>query len=233
MSSPSDSVYRFTRAGVRRGMRASGPLGVASAVVGLGFGVAARQALLPLWAALFMSGTVFAGAAQFAALQMWTAPLPYLPIWLSTFAVNARFSLLSASLAPWLAQYRGWRPWAALAILAEGQWAVSSEAYRRGDRDLGVLVGASLVVWTAWMAGTAAGVVAMPLLGDPRRLGLDLVLVLFFAATLTSGWRGPRDLVPWGAAALATWGAARVVGPEWQVFVAALVGATVGAWRDA
>ena len=162
MTPPSDFAYQLTRAGVGRGIRASVPLGVASAVVGLGFGVAARQATLPLWATLCMSGTVFAGAAQFAALQMWTAPLPYLPIWLSTFAVNARFSLLSASLAPWLAHYRGWRPWAAVAILAEGQWAVSTEAYGRGDRDLGVLVGASLMVWTAWMAGTAAGFLATP-----------------------------------------------------------------------
>ncbi len=222
----------LSRAGVWRGIRTSVPLGVASWIVGLGFGVAA-QSTLPLWAALFMSGSVFAGAAQFAALQMWSAPLPFLPIWLSTFAVNARFSLLSASLAPWLARYRGWRPWVALAILAEGQWAVTTEAHGRGDRDLGVLVGASVVVWAAWMTGTAMGFLASPLLGDPRRFGLDLVLVLFFAATLTSSWRGPRDLVPWTAAALATWGATFVVGPEWQVIVAALVGATVGAWRDA
>lgn len=225
--------HRLSRAGVWRGMRASVPLGVASWVVGAGFGVAARQALLPVWATLLMSGTVFAAASQYAALALWTAPLPYLPIWLSTFAVNARFSLLSASLSPWLSKVGGWRPWLTVALLAEGQWAVGTEAYARGDRDLGVIVGAGVVVWTAWMAGTAMGFLASPLLGDPRRFGLDLVLVLFFSATLTSSWRGPRDLVPWGAAALATWAATFVVGPEWQVIVAALVGATVGAWRDA
>jgi predicted branched-subunit amino acid permease len=82
------------------------------------------------------------------------------------------------------------------------------------------------------MTGTATGYLAAPSLGDPRRFGLDLVLVLFFASTLTSGWRGPRDLVPWGAAALATRIPAAIVAPEWQVLVAALVGASVGAWRD-
>jgi predicted branched-subunit amino acid permease len=215
-------TYSLTRRGMWQGARASVPLGVASAVLGAGFGVAARQVDLGLWATLFMSGSVFAGAAQFAVLPLWSAPLPLAPIWFSTFAVNARFALLSASLTPWVVS----------GLLGEGQWAIAMGAYARGERDLGVLVGSSAVVWLVWMAGTATGYLAAPSLGDPRRFGLDLVLVLFFASTLTSGWRGPRDLVPWGAAALATRIPASIVAPEWQVLVAALVGASVGAWRD-
>lgn len=227
-----DGDYPLTKSGMARGARLSLPLGLASAIVGAGFGVAARHADLPLWAALLMSGSVYAGASQFAALALWHAPLPLVPIWLSTFAVNARFSLLSASIAPWLSHYRGWVPWATVAVLAEGQWAVGTQAEARGDRDIGIILGSSVVVWTAWVLGTAAGVVISPLLGDPRRFALDLVLVLFFAGTLTAGWRGPRDLVPWGAAALATRLPTSIVAPEWQVIVAALVGAIVGAWRD-
>lgn len=218
--------------GVRRGALASVPLGIASAVLGAGFGVAARQAGLPMWAGLLMSGSVFAGAAQFAVLPLWSASLPMAPIWFSTLAVNARFMLLSASLAPWLTRYRGATPWAAVFLLGEGPWAIGMQAHAKGDRDLGVILGSGLVVWTVWMAGTAVGFVAAPSLGDPRQFGLDLVLVLFFAASMTSAWRGPRDLLPWGAAALATRIPSSVVAPEWQVLVAALVGASVGAWRD-
>lgn len=228
----SHASFTVTRRAMWQGARASVPLAVASAVLGAGFGVAARQVDLALWATLFMSGTVFAGAAQFAVLPLWSAPLPLAPIWFSTFAVNARFSLLTASLTSWLRHYRGATPWVASGLIGEGQWAIAMGAYARGERDLGVLVGSSVVVWLVWMAGTAAGFLAAPALGDPRRFGLDLVLVLFFAATLTAGWRGPKDLVPWGAAALATRIPASIVAPEWQVLVAALVGATVGAWRD-
>jgi predicted branched-subunit amino acid permease len=225
-------VYTLTRRAMWQGARASVPLGVASAVLGAGFGVAARQVDLALWATLFMSGTVFAGAAQFAVLPLWHAPLPLAPIWFSTFAVNARFSLLSASLTSWLKHYGGATPWITAGLIGEGQWAIATRAYARGERDLGVLIGSSLVVWVVWMAGTATGFLAAPSLGDPRRFGLDLVLLLFFASTLTSGWRGPRDLVPWSAAAAATRIPASIVAPEWQVLVAALVGASVGAWRD-
>lgn len=226
------SSAEFSLRGVWRGARASAPLGLASAVLGAGFGVAARQVDLSVWATLFMSGSVFAGAAQFAVLPLWTAPLPLAPIWFSTFAVNARFMLLSASLTPWLKRYRGATPWASVFLLAEGQWAIATQAYAKGERDLGVLVGCGLAVWTVWMAGTAAGFLAAPSLGDPRKFGLDLVLALFFASTLTAAWRGPRDLAPWGAAALATRLPTWVVAAEWQVLVAALVGAAVGAWRD-
>lgn len=224
--------YVLTSRGLGIGARASVALGVASVVLGAGFGVAARQVDVPLWAALFMSASVFAGAAQFAVLPLWSAPLPLLPIWFSTFAVNARFSLLSASLLPWLKHYRGATPWTSVFLLGEGPWAIGMQAYAKGERDLGIVVGSGLVVWGLWVAGTAAGFVLAPALGDPRRFGLDLVLVLFFAGTLTSGWRGPRDLVPWGAAALATRIPPSIVAPEWQVLVAALVGACVGAWRD-
>ncbi len=222
----------FSLRAVWRGARASAPLGVASAVLGAGFGVAARQVDLSAWATMLMSGSVFAGAAQFAVLPLWTAPLPLAPIWFSTFAVNARFMLLSAALTPWLKHYRGATPWASVFLLGEGQWAIATRAYAQGERDLGVLVGSGLAVWTVWMAGTAAGFLAAPVLGDPRRLGLDLVLALFFASTLTSAWRGPRDLAPWGAAAIATRLPTWIVAAEWQVLVAALVGASVGAWRD-
>lgn len=228
----SQAQFPLTTVGIWKGARASVPLGVASAVLGAGFGVAARQVDLALWSTLLMSGSVFAGAAQFAVLPLWSAPLPLLPIWFSTFAVNARFSLLSASLSSWLKHYRGVTPWATVFLLGEGQWAIAMQTYAEGERDLGVLVGSGLVVWVVWMAGTAAGFLAAPSLGDPRRFGLDLVLVLFFASTLTLGWRGPRDLVPWSAAALATRIPASIVAPEWQVLVAALVGASVGAWRD-
>lgn len=225
--------HTLTAAGAWHGARASVPLGIASAVLGAGFGVAARNGQMPLDVTLLMSGSVFAGAAQFAALSMWSAPLPFAAIWLSTFAVNARFALLSASLSPWIRQYRGVLPWASLFLLGEGQWAVSTAAYGRGERDFGVFLGSGLVVWLVWMAGTLTGHVAAPYLGDPRTLGLDLVLVLFFAATLATTWRGTHDLAPWAAAALATRLSPWLVAPEWQVLVAALVGAFVGAWRDA
>ncbi|MEZ5293651.1 MAG: AzlC family ABC transporter permease [Vicinamibacterales bacterium] len=225
--------HTLTARGLARGASASIALGLASSVLGAGLGVAARQAAVPLWATLLMSGTVFAGAAQFAALTLWVAPLPYAPIWLSTFAVNARFALLTASLSPWLRHYRGWVQALSAFLMGEGQWAIASNAHLRGERDIGVFVGSGLVVWSVWMIGTATGYLAAPLLGDPRRLGLDLVLTLFFAGTLTTTWRGPRDLVPWSAAALATRLSPWLVAPEWQILVAALVGATVGALRDA
>ncbi|MGE0812696.1 MAG: AzlC family ABC transporter permease [Vicinamibacterales bacterium] len=227
------AAHTFTARGLARGASASVALGLASSVLGAGVGVAARQAGLPLWGTVLMSGSVFAGAAQFAALTLWVAPLPYAPIWLSTFAVNARFALLTASLSPWLRHYRGWVQGLSTFLMGEGQWAIASNAHLRGERDIGVFVGSGLVVWFVWMTGTTVGYLAAPVLGDPRRLGLDLVLVLFFAATLTTTWRGRRDLVPWGAAALATRLSPWMVPPEWQVLVAALVGATVGAWRDA
>lgn len=232
LASAADGSDAITRAGIWQGVRASIPLGLATAVLGAGFGVAARQAQLPLGATMVMTAAVFAGASQFAALALWQSPLPLIPIWLSTLAVNARFMLLGAALESWTGRRHGAKAYAAMFFLAEGPWAVAMQAKAAGARDFGVFVGSGVAVWIVWVIGTAAGYLAAPLLGDPRQLGLDLVLVLFFACALTSTWRGPRDLAPWTAAALATQLPASLVAPEWQVLVAAVVGAAVGAWRD-
>ena len=53
---------------------------------------------------MFMSVAIYAGASQFAALDLWYAPLPLATLALTVLAVNARHILLGASLAPWLLQ---------------------------------------------------------------------------------------------------------------------------------
>lgn len=45
---------------------------------GIGFGAAASAADLQPWLTTAMSGAMFAGASQFAILELWKEPLPIL-----------------------------------------------------------------------------------------------------------------------------------------------------------
>ena len=83
-------------------MRKIAPLMLAMVPYGMAFGVAALQNGLDPLSILLLSGLVFAGSSQFAALDLWTEPLALLPIWLTTLAINARHLLYGAALYPWL-----------------------------------------------------------------------------------------------------------------------------------
>jgi predicted branched-subunit amino acid permease len=94
----------FTRAGLAVGVRRTLPIALGDFAFGLVFGVVARQAGLSLSESVLMSGLVFAGAAQFIAIGLWTAPLPIVSLIVTTLVVNLRHLLMGAALRPWFAR---------------------------------------------------------------------------------------------------------------------------------
>lgn len=214
--------------GVRAGFLRLAPLAVFAVPFGLAFGAAAvEHGLLPL-ETLVMSATVFAGAAQFAVLDLWNHPLPLLSIALTALAVNARHLLLGAALSPWVNAL----PWPlrllALPLLSDANFADSYRSLRDGGSNLGVLVGGGLALWLAWTAGTALGAYAGSGLGDLSRFGIDLVMACFFAAVAAGDLKTPPSLLPAAVAAAMAVLALDAVPAGWNIVLAALAGASVG-----
>jgi len=83
-----------------------------------------------------------------------------------------------------------------------------------------------------WVASTLPGYLAGSLVPEPRRVGLDLLMPIFFAAMLVPLWRGFRPARPWaiaGAVAVAV----HTLVPGYAFIVAgALAGAAAGALSD-
>jgi predicted branched-subunit amino acid permease len=64
-------------------------------------------------------------------------------------------------------------------------WAAA--ARRGGGFDWRFMLGATTPAYPSWVFGTAAGVLAGGVLGDPEHLGLDAIFPAFFLALLLSG----------------------------------------------
>ncbi len=224
----------MTTAGLRRGAAAVAAVSLAVVPLGATWGLTTVQAGLGLGTTLFISATVFAGAAQFAALELWQNGAPLVAIWSATFAVNARMLLYGASLYPWLGTSPALERFGIITLLSDANWAASMSAAERGERDVaGVLFGGGLLLWTAWMIGTALGVVFARELAHPERFGFDVLLGAFLWALLTGSWRGRVDLLPWAAAAVGALASYWWLPPNWHVIVGAIVGAAAGMARDA
>lgn len=206
--------------------------------MGLAFGAAAVQQDLPAALALLMSAIVFAGASQFAGLDLWAASPALIPLLLMTFAVNARHLLLGASLAPWLNKLPALRRYGTVALLSDPNWALVTQVQDQADggaapsRLANLLLGSGIALWVTWLIGTAIGIALGGDLGDLSRFGLDLLALTFFTAVLTGLWRSVReDLLPWlAAAAMAVVGSWLLPG-GWHVLAAALAGGLVGVLR--
>ncbi len=218
----------MTGAGVVEGVRRILPLSLFVVPFGLAFGAAAVEKGLSPAEAMLMSALVFAGASQFAALDLWGETLPLLSIALVVLAVNARHLILGASLSPYMRTLPRRERLLALAFMTDANFADSYAAFRSGARDVGILLGGGLWLWVAWNAGTAAGAVAGSSAGDLDRFGIDVVMLAFFTALVTGAMEGRRSLVPVIAAVIVAILTIDLLPTGWNVVVAALAGGLAG-----
>jgi len=204
------------------------PISLFVVAFGAAFGLAAMQKGLEPLQALLMSTTVFAGASQFAAVDMWGGEVSLLPVIAVVFAINSRHLLMGASLYPMLRDMSPGRRYSLLLLLTDANWAVSAQEYQRGTRNLEVILGGGLALWLAWILGTWLGVYFGGLLQNPKSLGLDMVLGCFLLAMALGGNKSPRTLMAWTVAAVSSLAAWKWLPPNMHVVVGALAGGAIG-----
>lgn len=161
------------------------PFGMIAGLTAVGTGLSALQAV-------FMSATVFAGAAQLAALQLMSEGAIPAVILLTALTINLRMMMYSASLAPHF-QHLGQR-WRLLlaGLLVDQNYALSINRYNRTDSGFEphghwFFLGAGVVLWLTWQASTAVGVFLGA--GIPRTWSLDFAVPLVFMVLLVPALR--------------------------------------------
>jgi predicted branched-subunit amino acid permease len=70
------------------------------------------------------------------------------------------------------------------------------------------------------------------LVSDPRRIGLDLVMPIFFAAMLVPLWRGGRRAFAWGVAGAVALATEHLVSGWWFVVTGAIAGSVAEGFAD-
>jgi 4-azaleucine resistance transporter AzlC len=171
------------------GIRAQLPILLGVAPFGMIYGVLARSAGLPPEIAQAMSSIVFAGSSQFIGTTLFRESAPFVVIVLTTFVVNLRHALYSASLAPYVESLSlRWKFLAAYLLTDEG-YAVGIVRYqqreRSGEREYSdhfYYLGSALALWTTWQLSTAIGVFFGAQV--PASWGLDFALPITFIAIM-------------------------------------------------
>jgi predicted branched-subunit amino acid permease len=173
----------------REGVRAGLPFALAGGLLSVSFGVLAEDVGMPAWTAVLMSAIVFAGSAQIAALGIVGAGGGLGAALGAAALMNSRFLPIGSAFASSL-------PGGPVARAVQGQAVVDVSLVVAedgvGGYDRGLLFGSSAIQYCTWVTGTAVGVLAGPVLGDPERLGLDVIYPTFFLALLLGELRSGR-----------------------------------------
>lgn len=142
-----------------------------------------------------MSLFVFAGAAQFAAIDLLKAGAVPAVVVLTVLLINLRHALMATALRPQFVRTAPWMRLGVAYVLTDEAFAMGAGWYKRGGRGLAYYVTFALALWLSWEISTAMGAIFGAALPDPHRLGLDFAITATFLAIVVLGVRDRRDVV--------------------------------------
>ena len=213
------------------GMRATIPLILGAIPFGIIFGaIGVTEAGMSPAATQGMSLFVFAGSAQFIATGLIGQGVGVWLIVLTTFMVNLRHALYSASLAPfvkhlpqrWLLPLGFW--------LTDETYAVTITRYNskeRNEHSHWFYLGSCVLMYSNWQLCTLIGIIAGQQIPDAASWGLDFAMVVTFIGIIVPMIRNRPMLISAlvaGACAMLFYGLPNQIG----FFIAGVAGIIAG-----
>ena len=212
--------------GVRRGfaiMLAASPFGAL-------FGALAIDNGFSIFDAVFMSVTVYAGASQMVGIELFNHNVQPWLIILSIFAVNFRHILYSASLARYISHFTPLQKLLAFFLLTDPQYAESEKKGEAGETvSFSWYLGFGAIIYLPWQLMTLIGAIFGQMIGDPKAIGLDVLLPIYFMG-LVLGFRKRDHWLPVVAvSSVVSVAAMHFVGSPWHVSIGAIAGVALAA----
>lgn len=185
------------------GVRDELPILLGVVPFGLILGALAMHNRLGALEAQATSLIIFAGSAQFLAVQLIGAGASAAVILMVVFVVNIRHALYSASVAPYITHLRPFWKYLLAYFLTDEAYAVAiSNYYQNGVSALRhwYFLGAGVTLWASWQVSTLIGIRVGAGIGENWPVGFALPLT--FIALVVPGLKSKPALLAAVTAAL-------------------------------
>ncbi|WP_307756204.1 AzlC family ABC transporter permease [uncultured Cloacibacillus sp.] len=183
---------RNVTGGFSAGAKKSLPVIIGMIPSAMAFGILAKTAGLSIWESLFMSAVVFAGASQFAALNMLMIGVSMADILITTALLNARHIMMGSSISQRME--RGINPFEKFALfffLTDESFSIAS---LQGAEIVtpGFLWGVQLPIFLTWNVLTLCGYIGTAFLPRDLQSSMGIAIYALFLAIIIPAARKSR-----------------------------------------
>jgi 4-azaleucine resistance transporter AzlC len=217
------------------GIKKTFPLMIGVIPFGLAYGIMGSQAGLTIWEITFMSMVVFAGSAQFMAIEMISKNIGFTFIVFSTFLINLRHLLMGLSLSPYLNKLK--TPWLyGLAFgMVDESYAVTVGHYQNSGSNKGnpyFMLGSAVGMYVFWLGSSFTGGLLGLSINNPLSWGLDFAMVATFLSILVPQIKSVRMLAVILISGVCSIFAFLYIPGKWYIIIATVVATFSGTMME-
>ncbi|MCM3651103.1 AzlC family ABC transporter permease [Metabacillus litoralis] len=196
--------------------------------VALTFGLLAKSTGLAFSETVLMSLIVYAGAAQYISLSLIAVGTGVIEIIFTTFIVNIRHFLLSASLNEKVEDDSGWKKALYSFGLTDETFAVAST--KEGTVNTGYLFGLMLISYASWIVNSGIGYLIGASLPTTVQESMGIALYAMFVGLLIPSLKKHRKILYLAVVAAiinSLFYASQMISTGWSIVLSTLVSAVI------
>lgn len=219
------------------GLKSGIPIALGYIPIAIAFGILTSSEGLPLLTGVLLSLTVFAGASQFVAVNLMSLGAAAGEIILTTFILNFRHFLMSASLSQRLETRSSLIGRSLISFgITDETFSIASVTDVNNQNTLpsSFLAGLMLISFAAWNAGTWMGLLMGNILPDIIQNSMGIALYVMFIGLLVPSMKHSLPIVSVAVTAMLVHSSIVFLpwipsfSPGWNVILSTLAGAFLG-----
>jgi 4-azaleucine resistance transporter AzlC len=216
------------------GIRTAIPIAIGYIPIAIAFGMLAKSSGIPNYITIMMSLFIFAGASQFVGVNLIALGTGFAEIIVTTFLLNLRHFLMSASILQRIEQHANKKLLALMSFgLTDETFSIAS-VQKKERLTVYFLLTLNLTAFTAWNIGTVIGIFAAEGLPELVKNSMGIALYAMFIGLLVPSMRVSLPVVVTSLSAafvhaLFAWTPVfSGLSTGWMIIIATIIGALVG-----
>ncbi|RKL66363.1 branched-chain amino acid ABC transporter permease [Salipaludibacillus neizhouensis] len=219
----------------KEGLKAGIPVAIGYIPIAIAFGLLAKSFFIPEAVILLMSLVIFAGASQFIGINLIIAGVAYWEIIITTFILNLRHFLMTASLSQRLPKWTSNKELALLSFGVTDETFSVSSSQRERVLQPSFVIGINLIAFLAWNVGTWAGVFLAMGLPASIQNSMGIALYAMFIGLLVPSLKESNPIVVIVGIAIVInavlyWVIPMEFSTGWMIIITTILTATIGVW---
>jgi 4-azaleucine resistance transporter AzlC len=220
----------------KEGLKAGIPIAVGYLPIAIAFGLMTKATGIPNYIGILMSLVLYAGASQFVGINLLALGAASWEIVLTTFILNLRHFLMSASLSQSL------KPESSKALLPIVSFGITDETFTvaslnsKDKLEVGYLLGLNIIAYSAWNIGTWCGLFLASGLPQSLKDSMGIALYAMFIGLLVPSAAKSKPVLIISLTAAATHALIKwipifdSVSAGWSIIISTIVAAAVGTY---